>query len=227
MPNARTREAYKTSRRAASDRQVLVNPRFAANAEALIRRVEKSGNEYPNLLIAQNAPRGIDPDGPALAAGTDTRKRAAKILDVRDSAFDRLFAINALQEEPELYRSAVDASLHRMEWSIERLIVKERLARSITLVGANQRDAFARLVGLRSDVRLPWCVGMAWGDIPVVAVPHPSGLNRIYNSAEERARAARFARPLVLGEDEEPDWLWDAPDLEALYAGRFRTRKRK
>jgi len=70
----------------------------------------------------------------------------------------------------------------------------ESFMRPLLLLGQKVCDAF----GVSDPEWLEWYASQLWR--PMIAVPHPSGLNRWYNDSENAARAGDLLRKVCTGE---------------------------
>ncbi|WP_209382172.1 hypothetical protein [Pararoseomonas baculiformis] len=164
----------------------LLNGAFrAALALSIARVAARPGNAW--LLVGQNAPTGVDPDGEAFPRGTGSRNRLQARSGIADP--DAMARINALRADHRTYGSralAIEAAGARIRFSVEqmRAALGSRFS-GIVAAGWVARDGVWR--------HLPLARRPGWNErmrstcgLQVVTIPHPSGRNFLTNPEEIR-----------------------------------------
>lgn len=137
------------------------------------------------LLVGEDNPYGQDPrfalyHKPRHASGNRLRQH----LGLRDATYERLQKINLCTKKWSLREARERAQLLTERGAVGGL-------RIIVLLGAKVRDAFGlemEFFGVLSDPAVT----------PVfVLLPHPSGLNRLWNQPGARERAQAILRRLM------------------------------
>jgi hypothetical protein len=191
-----------------------VNRRWVEDVERPLRLLDALRVERPALVVLQNAPPGFDPDGRALPPGAATTAATRRKWAVTAGHLQRSLFVNALREAPQHYRSAAGEARRRLEYLVERVVLRERRPVSgLVLVGAIQRDALQITAGMHGRQRLDWNSPCRFAGVPAIAVPHTSKLNRLYNPSQVGEASGDFVRPM-LGEGAGD--VWWAPQAADL-----------
>jgi hypothetical protein len=211
-----TRATAARDRVSAGGAAALVNARWVVNVEEQLRRVDELRVQRPALVVFQNAPPNFDPDGRALPPGAATTAATRRKWALVADHLERSVFVNALREPPRHYADAAGEALRRLEYLLVRVVEHERRPVSgLVLAGAVQRDALQRLAGPVGGARLEWNRPYRLGGVPVVVVPHTSGLNRLYNPGHVGEASGALVRPMLGELASQPWWAAQAEDLRA------------
>ncbi|WP_209382001.1 hypothetical protein [Pararoseomonas baculiformis] len=164
----------------------LLNGAFRAALDRAIARVaSRPGDAW--LLVGQNAPPGVDPDGEAFPRGKGSSNRLQVLSGIAD--LDAMARINALRADHSTYGSralAIQATGARIRFSVGqmRAALGSRFT-GIVAAGWVARDGVWR--------HLPLACRPGWNEqmrsecgLQVLTIPHPSGRNLLTNPEEIR-----------------------------------------
>ncbi|MGK7871631.1 hypothetical protein [Falsiroseomonas sp. E2-1-a20] len=146
------------------------------------------------LIVGQNAPRGLDPDGPAFPWSSDAGRRARRLWPIGLVSFDDAVRINALPTEPDRLRTPLHIGVERLHAVLD---VLNGDIQAVIAAGGWAAAAVARAVGLNGS--LTWNTSVVVrGGLPILAVGHPSGRNRAYNDRAFRLATAQAIEGLII-----------------------------
>ncbi len=94
--------------------------------------------------------------------------------------------------------SAAERALCRPYLEVELALIRPALIVTLGRLAADAIIPGARSRTLRELVETVWQVDVGYGDVPVVALPHPSGVGRWLNDPDNRARVDRAMERLAL-----------------------------
>jgi hypothetical protein len=150
----------------------------------------------PLVIVGQNAPTGVDPDGAAFPRNSDAGRRARRLWPIGDRRFDSAVRVNAMPADPARLRSPLRIGTERLGAVLDAL---HGDVACIIAAGGWAAAVVARVA--RLDATLAWNVpAVSPLNLRLLAVAHPSGRNRFYNDPAFRRATASAVAELLTGQ---------------------------